>query len=117
MPIIHVAKRFMLKDDNNRLTEYEVGRYEVTQEIADHWYVQAHLEGFVEPPPRVGTEQAQQAFAEQAARMAEPTDAQTQKPAPSPATQQAKPERRFAGRDVPKPVDTGLSSFIDPRTV
>ena len=81
MPIIHVVKPFLLKDDDHKLTEYKVGRYDVPQEIAEHWYVIPHLEGFVEPPPKAGTDQLRVLLAEQAARVAEPVEDQTQPPA------------------------------------
>ena len=116
MPIIQVVKAFMLKDDKHKLTEYKPGRYEVDRETADHWYVKAHLEGFIEPPPKVGTQQQAELLAAQASRLAEPADAQGQPPAESPATERA-PEIRFAGRRPPRQVDPGMTSFIDPSTL
>ena len=119
MPIIHVVKPFLLKDDDHKLTEYKVGRYDVPQEIAEHWYVIPHLEGFVEPPPKAGTDQLRVLLAEQAARVAEPVEDQTQPPAEPPSATQAKPEFEFAGRRraVPRNVEPGMTSFIDPKTV
>jgi hypothetical protein len=32
--------------------EFVPGPVDVPEHIANHWYVQAHLEGFVEPPPK-----------------------------------------------------------------
>ncbi len=108
MPIINIVKPFML-NENNRLTEFRVGRYDVTDEVASHWYVQAHMEGYVEPPPKTGTEQQATLLAQQAARMNEPVEAQTQE-----AQSRDKPEFVFAGRRIPKPNET--PSFIDPST-
>jgi hypothetical protein len=122
MPTITVVKQFMLKDDNHRLTEYLPGTYDVDEAVAEHWYVQAHCEGFVEPPPKVGHEQYAQTalLAAQAARVGESTEAQKQPPAPSAEVSTRAPtrkERRFAGRDVPKEMDPNLATFTDPATL
>ena len=115
MPIINVVQAFMLKDENNRLTEYKVGRYEVDAATAEHWYVVAHCEGFENPAPRPGTLQYAQAelLAAQASRLNEGVEEQGQKPAVTPSK---KAERVFAGKDLPKPTDPGMTAFIDPST-
>jgi hypothetical protein len=47
------------------------GEYEVDQEVADHWYTQMHLEGYVPPPPSVPSEVRVMLTAEQAKDKAE----------------------------------------------
>lgn len=104
MPVINVAKRFMLRmSDKAPLVEYLVGRYDVTDEIAGHWYVQAHLEGFEPPPPMRGTTQFAQHALEvaQAVRMAEPVSEQKQQPAPPPPAVSANMPSLGAG-EVPE---------------
>ena len=110
MPIIHVAKRFVLQGDDHKLTEYKVGTYDVEDWVADHWFTQAHMEGYVEPPPKTGTEQQATLLAQQAARLNEPVENQTQEAQQS----RDKPEFVFAGRRIPKQNET--PSFIDPST-
>jgi hypothetical protein len=81
MPIIHVAKRFTLQmqciDAEGKPAEGEPlkldftpGDWEVTEEIANHWFVLPHTVGYIEPGPIRGTPQyAEQALkAQQAAR-------------------------------------------------
>ena len=87
MPIVRVAKRFMLRmNEDDRPVEYLPGRYEVSDEVADHWYFKAHLEGYVAPEPPDGTVQYAQRklIAEQAVRMSGSEEAQLQPPAPLP---------------------------------
>ena len=69
MPIITVVKSFLFPTEAG-LLHYDVGEYEVDDATADHWYVKAHLEGYVEPPPKIGTLAYAQAAlnAEQAVR-------------------------------------------------
>lgn len=44
MPTIKVAKAFnLLTATNAKPHRFEVGEHEVTQDVADHWYVQQHL--------------------------------------------------------------------------
>lgn len=51
MPTIKVAKAFsLLTATNEKPQRFEVGEHPVTEEIASHWYVQAHLEK-PEPDP------------------------------------------------------------------
>jgi hypothetical protein len=49
----------------------EPGEYEVDQDVADHWYTQAHLEGYVPPPPNVPAEVRVMLTTEQAKLKAE----------------------------------------------
>jgi hypothetical protein len=65
---------------------FELGTYEVTEEIASHWYMKAHLAGYEPPPPAPGTHQfAQEALlAAQGVRMAQPVSMQGQAPAALP---------------------------------
>ena len=43
MVTIKVAKPFTLSPDEGEPQVFGVGSYEVEQEVADHWYVKAHL--------------------------------------------------------------------------
>jgi hypothetical protein len=114
MPVIHVVKPFMLQLEHGKLTEYIVGRYEVTDEVAKHWYVQAHIEGFVEPPPATGTEQQAVLLATQAARLNESVEKQEDKQMP-PLLPPRNRTVQFAGRrDMPKEPNQ-TPTFIDPR--
>jgi hypothetical protein len=82
MPIIDIAKPFTLhlpkqigKDDKDNpifdndgeRINFTPGLWEVTEEIAKHWYVGPHLVGYVDPGPAPGTQQ----YAEQALRAAQ----------------------------------------------
>jgi hypothetical protein len=112
MPTIKVLKRFLLKDEKDQLTEYLPGDYDVSDEIANHWYVVAHCEGYQAPPPPMGT--AQYAAAElrvaQAARIGAPPGTVTQRP-PEPGS-----PVNFAGRALPQ-TPNQLPGFTDPRTL
>lgn len=57
---------------------------DVPDDVANHWYVQAHLEGYEPPAPAPGTHQfAQEALlAAQGVRMMQPVHQQGQQPAP-----------------------------------
>jgi hypothetical protein len=107
MPTVRVIKHFILQHDDGRKVEYIPGRYEVDEETAAHWYFQAHLEGYEEPPPPDGTQQYAQKMlnVEQAVRMGEPVADQGQKPAPTPpGTQRAEPDTHyFAGEKITHP--------------
>jgi hypothetical protein len=83
MQVIQVVKPFMLQLDPlqeeipdltdrtgerktlvthpSEMRYYEVGVYEVDDFIAEHWYVKAHLKGFMEPPKGPGTAEYQNA--------------------------------------------------------
>jgi hypothetical protein len=46
MPTIKVAKPFkLLLAANEKPVEYGVGEHEVSDEVANHWHTQPHLEG------------------------------------------------------------------------
>ena len=79
MPMIKVVKGFLLPAEGGTM-HYAPGEYDVDEATANHWFVQAHLEGFVEPPPRQGTPQYAQAMlnVEQAVRRAQPVGPSTQ---------------------------------------
>lgn len=70
-----------------RMQRFEVGRYEVDDWFAAHWYVRPHLEGYVQPPPPVGAPDflQQQLQAGQAAREGISMEEAAPKPAPLPA--------------------------------
>ena len=56
MPTIHVAKAFILSLDSGEKLSIGVGRHQVSDEVAQHWYTQAHLFGVYtgptsRPPP------------------------------------------------------------------
>jgi hypothetical protein len=114
MPIVRVVKPHMLNIDG-KLTQYLTGQYEVSDEVAGHWYFKMHLEGYEEPPPPEGTHQyAAVQIAEQAARLGEPVSEQGQKakntPLPQGVTQ---PETHyFAGK--PQPEDPKATSWMKP---
>lgn len=63
---------------------FAVGRHEVSEAVAEHWYVKAHLEGYVNPPPQVGQPDflQQQLLASQAARDGVSMEEAAPKPAP-----------------------------------
>jgi len=112
MPIINVVRPFMLQLEHGKLVEYIVGRYDVTPEVADHWYTRAHCEGFEPPPPATGTDQQAVLLATQAARLNESVEEQKPEAPPPPARDRAV---QFAGRkNLPKP-PSEMPSFIDPR--
>jgi hypothetical protein len=94
-------------------TVYEPGEYDVTQETADHWYFKAHLEGFVPPPPPLGSDQyAQRALmAEQATRQGEPQAEAAQEPAPVVPNATVATPVRFAGKPV-EDKDPNRVSFL-----
>jgi hypothetical protein len=67
MATIKVASPFMLQlpppDDappqmgpSEKLFFPEPGEYEVDQPVADHWYTQMHLDGYVPPPTSITPE-------------------------------------------------------------
>jgi hypothetical protein len=94
MPTIKVAKAFNFLDSDLHLHRYEVGEHDVSEEVANHWFVKANLEGFVPPEPTPGTPDyvatkfvhAGNQAAAMAAEQARQTAAGTmQKPAPLPA--------------------------------
>jgi hypothetical protein len=56
MPVITVVKPFLFRPAEGEPTRYyEPGEYEVDDATADHWFVRAHLEGYVQPEPAQGT--------------------------------------------------------------
>lgn len=100
MPIIEVAKRFVLRTDDGKSTEYLVGRYDVPDEVAEHWYVKPHLVGAAPVAPPQPYAQSQLVI-EQAVRMGEPVAEQLAEPAPAPpGTVTARTEVTFAGPKV-----------------
>lgn len=107
MPTIEVVKAFTLQMDPPQIGEqpdpkdptgekkvpvygqseklrFVPGLYDVSDEVADHWYTKAHLRDYVPPPPAPGTHQfAQEALlAAQGVRMMQPVHQQGQAPAP-----------------------------------
>jgi hypothetical protein len=130
MPIIHVLKPFILQHDaqqigvtkNDRGEEvpayadhgerqfFAAGYHEVSDKVANHFYVRAHCEGFVEPPPK--PEQADYAqrmlLAARAGRNTTSVAEAAPPPAPLPpgVTVSTPVQHRFAGHhveDVPPP--------------
>jgi hypothetical protein len=65
---------------------FDPGIYDLPEEVAGHWMIRAHTEGYRPPPPDIGSPQyAQQAaLAQQAVRMMQPVTRQGQQPAPLP---------------------------------
>jgi hypothetical protein len=99
MPVIEVANRFILNlGEGVPQVEYAPGRYEVTDEVAEHWYVKANLVG-AKPVNTTMTTAQKMLIVEQAVRMHEPVDAQEQEPAKQSNVLEAstKPEHFFAG--------------------
>lgn len=45
---IQVAKPFKLLGKDGKMTDFPVGAHSVDKEVAEHWFVQAHLGGPVE---------------------------------------------------------------------
>ena len=43
MPKIHVEKPFTLTHSNGMQQQFRAGAHDVPQDVAEHWYVQAHL--------------------------------------------------------------------------
>lgn len=108
MPVIHVVKGFTFQhnpeqtgtrpDDKDPTKEvpvfapmgrherFEPGYHDVSDTLAGHWYVQAHCEGFVDPPPPLGSPDflQQQLRAAAAARDGVSMDAAAPQPAPLP---------------------------------
>jgi hypothetical protein len=107
MAIITVAKPFTLqlepvkretvdpRDWTKKIEEvlpsetlfFPMGIHEVEDRLAEHWYVKAHLKGYVEPPRGPGTAEYQMAQA-QKPRETAPTDpTQPTQPMPSDASE------------------------------
>jgi len=108
MPLVTIVTPFMFqhpprvvteeqRDDAGKVTQPErtvegqkvwfpVGVHDMPDEVASHWFVRAHTEGYVAPPPDIGSPQyAQQAaLAHQAVRMMQPISRQGQQAAPLP---------------------------------
>jgi hypothetical protein len=85
MPLIHVVKAFNFQVEEGRMQRFAPGAYEVDAATADHWFVQAHLAGYVTPPRQMAPNY-QQAELEvmQAVRRNEPVAAQAPPVAPPP---------------------------------
>lgn len=122
MPTIHVVKKFTFQHNPHQTGSYidektqkEVpvyalegereiftpGFYEVSEAVANHWYVRAHLEGFVDPLPQTGAPDYAQkaAFAAKAARNGTSMEEAAPPPAPEPpGTTPAK--HYFAGQAI-----------------
>jgi hypothetical protein len=139
MPIVRVARRFTLQLDpvqigeapdqagkmvpvfaEARKIEFLPGTYDLPEEIADHWYLKANLEGYVPPEPADGTMQYAEKMlrVEQAVRMTEPVEEQGQKPADTPmppGVERATPVHYFAGQPMPEPPLQGGPSWLPQR--
>lgn len=50
MPTIHVARGFVFNHGDRR-EEFPPGDHDVPEEVASHWFTQAHLVGVAEPAP------------------------------------------------------------------
>jgi hypothetical protein len=99
MPVIDVATRFILNlGESVPQVEYAPGRYEVSDEVAEHWYVKLHLVG-AKPAETHQTMAQRTLLVEQAVRMHEPVSAQEPEPPKQPNVLEAggKPEHFFAG--------------------
>lgn len=55
MPDIEVGKKFLLTHNDGTLQVFDVGKHSVSQEVADHWFVQAHLREAPPVVPKIGT--------------------------------------------------------------
>jgi hypothetical protein len=121
--IIHVAKKFTFQHnprqtgsyfDEKEKKELPVfalegdrqdflpGIYDVPEYVANHWYVQAHLEGFVEPMPQRGQPDYAQraAIAARAGRNTTSVEEAAPRPAPPPPGVQPAPRHYFAGQPI-----------------
>jgi hypothetical protein len=91
------------------MQRFEVGEQDVPDHVADNWYVQAHCEGFVDPPPKLAQPDYAQKMliAGRAARNATSMEEAAPQPAPLPPGVTPPPERHyFAGKkqeDTPAP--------------
>jgi hypothetical protein len=97
MPVINVAKRFLLQlVSDGPIVEYLPGQYEVTEEVAEHWFVKPHLVGAViQSHPAVPVAQTT-LLVEQAVRMSESVSSQAPGlPDAPPGTVPAKKEEVF----------------------
>lgn len=59
MPKINVAKRFTLNMPDGTTMDFDVGEQNVDKDIADHWFVKAHLVGATFEPKEGSFEYAQ----------------------------------------------------------
>jgi hypothetical protein len=123
MPTIHVVKKFTFQHDPKQTgsyvdpktekvvpvfavegerQEFLPGFYEVPDHVAEHWYVQAHLANFVDPPPqRAQPDYAQRvAIAARAGRNGTSMEEAEPKPAPPPPGVQPAPRHYFAGQPI-----------------
>jgi hypothetical protein len=126
MPMIDVVRPFMLQLEPKQIGEakdladptktvpvyslpdkifFAPGVHDVTDEVAEHWYTKAHLEGYKEPPKGPGTAEYQiaQAVAEQPAAAVDPADPVQPAPEASTAPRPAAPPPS-AERSVPRRV-------------
>jgi len=55
MPDIEVGKKFLLTHNDGTLQVFDVGKHSVPQEVADHWFVRAHLRDAPPPVPKIGS--------------------------------------------------------------
>ena len=53
--IVHVEKKFDLQNQDGTFTTFIPGFHEVSDEVASHWYVRAHLVGSSPVMPAEGT--------------------------------------------------------------
>jgi hypothetical protein len=85
MPTIKVAKPFIHTTESGK-RHYSLGEHDVDDDVAEDWYVKAHLEGAPTPAPARGSMQYAQAMlnTEQAVRRNLPTAQISQPPAPLP---------------------------------
>jgi hypothetical protein len=52
MPLIHIAKSFILSLDSGKKVHLPAGQHRVSDEVAEHWYTRLHLVGvYQEPSP------------------------------------------------------------------
>lgn len=78
------------------------GEYDLPEEIAAHWYIAAHLVGYQDPAPPLGSHQYAQnmLYAQRAARLNEPMSEQGPPKAPTPPGVAKAEPVVFAGQPV-----------------
>jgi hypothetical protein len=73
MPKLNISHAFVLNMDNGKVKAFEAGVQIVEKEIADHWFVQAHVVGFESEPKPDSLEYARV----QSEKLAEAAEADT----------------------------------------
>jgi hypothetical protein len=111
MPTIHVVKAFIYQTPDERKQQFNPGIYDVPDDTANHWFVQAHLAGYVTPPRQTAPSYQQMELeVMQAVRRNEPVATQVASAQPPP---QANAEVMTPTGDLPAPNPDDMRGWVD----